>query len=75
MPVRRMDQITDPVPRAQSRAFIGQEGHHSKEHDTFNDAMRKRGIDKDFYRDDFHPWQHDNRQAVEAAKKQYLGGK
>jgi len=41
------DRITDPVLRAQIRAFIGQEGHHSKEHDTFNDAMRKRGVDID----------------------------
>lgn len=39
------DQITDPVLMAQVRAFIGQEAHHSKEHDTLNQAMKARGVD------------------------------
>lgn len=39
------DKITDPVLMAQVRAFIGQEGHHSKEHDTFNSAMKMNGLD------------------------------
>lgn len=39
------DKITDPVLMAQVRAFIGQEGHHSKEHDTFNSAMKRNGLD------------------------------
>lgn len=39
------DKITDPVLMAQVRAFIGQEGHHSKEHDTFNTAMKMNGLD------------------------------
>lgn len=38
------DKITEPVLRAQIRAFIGQEGHHSKEHDTFNDSLRRKGV-------------------------------
>lgn len=37
------DKITNPVLKAQVRAFIGQEAHHSKEHDTLNQAMRQRG--------------------------------
>lgn len=39
------DKITDPILMAQVRAFIGQEGHHSKEHDTFNSAMKMNGLD------------------------------
>lgn len=41
------DRITDPVLLAQVRAFIGQEGHHTKEHNTLNEAMRQRGVDVD----------------------------
>lgn len=37
------DKITHPVLKAQVRAFIGQEAHHSKEHDALNSAMKKRG--------------------------------
>lgn len=37
------DKITDPVLKAQVRAFIGQEAHHSREHDALNEAMVKRG--------------------------------
>jgi uncharacterized protein len=39
------DRIKDPVLLAKVRAFIGQEGHHSKEHTALNDAMKKRGFD------------------------------
>ncbi|ARU54329.1 metal-dependent hydrolase [Oleiphilus messinensis] len=41
------DKITDPVLKAQVRAFIGQEAHHSREHDDFNAAMVKRGFPLD----------------------------
>lgn len=37
------DRITDPVLRSQVRAFIGQEAHHSREHDALNGAMKRRG--------------------------------
>jgi predicted metal-dependent hydrolase len=37
------DQITDPQLRQQIRAFIGQEAHHSKEHDALNDLMKRKG--------------------------------
>lgn len=37
------EKITHPVLKAQVRAFIGQEAHHSKEHDALNNAMKKRG--------------------------------
>lgn len=39
------DQVTDPVLLAQVRAFIGQEAHHSKQHDAFNHTLEQRGID------------------------------
>jgi predicted metal-dependent hydrolase len=38
------DQITDPVLRQQVRGFIGQEGHHGKEHDALNDFMQRKGL-------------------------------
>jgi predicted metal-dependent hydrolase len=38
------DKITDPVLKAQVRAFIGQEAHHSHEHAALNKAMIKRGF-------------------------------
>ncbi|RLU01121.1 metal-dependent hydrolase [Ketobacter sp.] len=38
------DQITDPELRKQIRAFIGQEAHHSKEHDALNDLMKRKGF-------------------------------
>lgn len=38
------DKITDPILKAQVRAFIGQEAHHSHEHDALNKAMVKRGF-------------------------------
>ena len=41
------DKITEPVLRAQVRGFIGQEAHHSKEHDILNNCMRRKGYDLD----------------------------
>lgn len=38
------EQITDPELRKQIRAFIGQEAHHSKEHDALNDLMKRKGF-------------------------------
>ena len=40
-------KITNPVLKAQVRAFIGQEAHHSKEHDALNSVMKKRGYPLD----------------------------
>lgn len=37
------DRITDKTLRAQIKAFIGQEAHHSKEHDALNDFMKRKG--------------------------------
>lgn len=37
------DRITDPVLQAQVRAFIGQEAHHSKEHDALNAILEQQG--------------------------------
>jgi predicted metal-dependent hydrolase len=38
------DQITDPELKEAVRAFIGQEAHHSKEHDELNNWLQARGI-------------------------------
>lgn len=38
------DKVTDPLLRAQIRAFIGQEGHHSREHEALNNAFIQRGL-------------------------------
>lgn len=38
------DRVTDPALREAIRAFIGQEGHHSKEHKTLNDFFTRRGL-------------------------------
>jgi predicted metal-dependent hydrolase len=37
------DRITDPVLHAQVRAFIGQEAHHSREHNALNESLKNRG--------------------------------
>ena len=37
------DRIPDPVLRAQVRAFIGQEAHHSREHNALNESLKARG--------------------------------
>lgn len=38
------DRISDPALKEAIRAFIGQEGHHSKEHKTLNDFLTRRGL-------------------------------
>ena len=38
------DQITDPQLQKEIRAFIGQEAHHGKEHQAFNDFMAKKDL-------------------------------
>ncbi|HAG96430.1 MAG: hypothetical protein CMK83_17300 [Pseudomonadales bacterium] len=40
--------IKDPELQKQVKAFIGQEAHHGKEHQTFNDMMTRKGIPVDF---------------------------
>lgn len=39
------DQISDPVLKEQIRGFIGQEGHHSREHLTYSQRLRDQGYD------------------------------
>ena len=39
--------IKDPDLRKRVKAFIGQEAHHGKEHQTFNDMMTRKGIPVD----------------------------
>ncbi len=41
------DQITDPDLTDQIRGFIGQEGHHSREHIEYNQRLRDLGYDID----------------------------
>lgn len=36
--------VTDPELQKQVRAFIGQEAHHGKEHDSFNAMMGRKGL-------------------------------
>ena len=36
-------QIKDPVLRKQIKGFIGQEAHHGKEHETFNEYIESQG--------------------------------
>lgn len=38
------DQITNPELQKEVRAFIGQEAHHGKEHQAFNDFMAKKDL-------------------------------
>jgi predicted metal-dependent hydrolase len=38
------EHITDPELLAQVRGFIGQEAHHGKEHDHFNEFMERKGL-------------------------------
>ncbi|RLU00638.1 metal-dependent hydrolase [Ketobacter sp.] len=39
--------LKDPELRQRVKAFIGQEAHHGKEHQTFNDMMTRKGIPVD----------------------------
>lgn len=41
------EKITDPILLAQVRAFIGQEAHHSREHQAINTAMISKGFPLD----------------------------
>ncbi|PTQ89613.1 metal-dependent hydrolase [Agitococcus lubricus] len=41
------DQITDPQLLQEVRAFIGQEAHHGKEHQAFNEFMMRKGVPVD----------------------------
>lgn len=38
-------KITDPVLQKEVRAFIGQEAHHARQHDLFNDRLQELGYD------------------------------
>lgn len=38
------DRIQDPTLQKQVKAFIGQEAHHGKEHQAFNDMMARKGL-------------------------------
>ncbi len=38
------DRITDPELMKEVRAFIGQEAHHGKEHQAFNEFMARKGL-------------------------------
>ena len=42
------DQVTDPEQQAQIRGFIGQEAHHSREHEHYSAALRTSGYDLDY---------------------------
>ena len=42
------DQVTDPQQQAQIRGFIGQEAHHSREHQHYSEALRESGYDLDY---------------------------
>ena len=42
-----LDQISDPVLRAQIKGFFGQEGRHAREHDRFNEILRQQGYEID----------------------------
>src|SRR5690606_40176209 len=37
-------QISDPDLRERVKGFIGQEAHHGKEHEAFNDFMEEKGV-------------------------------
>ena len=42
------EQIKDPLLLEQIRGFIGQEGHHSREHELYNQRLRELGYDVDY---------------------------
>ena len=42
-----LNQITDPLLRAQVKAFFKQEGHHASAHDDLNEQLRKQGFEID----------------------------
>ncbi|WP_296221731.1 metal-dependent hydrolase [Pseudomonas sp. UBA2684] len=42
------EQIDDPLLQEQIRGFIGQEGHHSREHQQYSQRLRALGYDVDY---------------------------
>ncbi|MHA6492736.1 metal-dependent hydrolase [Pseudomonas borbori] len=42
------EQIEDPLLKEQIRGFIGQEGHHSREHQHYSEHLRELGYDVDY---------------------------
>lgn len=42
------ERITEPDLQEQIRGFIGQEGHHSREHELYNQRLRELGYDVDY---------------------------
>lgn len=42
------DQAADPLLQKQIGGFIGQEAHHSREHDRYSEALRHSGYDLDY---------------------------
>ncbi|HLD66797.1 MAG TPA: metal-dependent hydrolase [Pseudomonas sp.] len=42
------ERIEDPLLKEQIRGFIGQEGHHSREHLAYNQRLRDLGYDVDY---------------------------
>lgn len=42
------DKIDDPLLKEQIRGFIGQEGHHSREHLVYSQRLRESGYDVDY---------------------------
>jgi predicted metal-dependent hydrolase len=42
-----LDDIDDPVLRAQIKGFFGQEGRHARAHDLYNDVLRAQGYEVD----------------------------
>lgn len=48
-----LDQIDDPVLRAQIKGFFGQEGRHAHAHDDFNEVLRHQGYEVDRFLDGY----------------------
>ncbi|HWU89113.1 MAG TPA: metal-dependent hydrolase [Kofleriaceae bacterium] len=48
-----LDRIDDPVLRAQIKGFFGQEGRHAREHDRFNEILRRQGFEIDRFLDTY----------------------
>lgn len=42
-----LDRIDDPGLRAQVKGFFGQEGRHAREHERFNEILRRQGFEID----------------------------
>lgn len=45
--VRHYQKRVSPALASQVSGFIGQEAHHGREHDTFNDCMQRKGLPMD----------------------------